>query len=122
VFVAVVLVLLVPFRTQLMTESLRLAGLLSQLPQVGALGLPCAQHVTNCRLQRVPCMVPAKVPRHEACHMTLSVMSCILKGTNRTSTTATNTICPHVAATWVPPSSQFSMVLQAGCAARIKCV
>lgn len=34
VFVAVVLVLLVPFRNRLMTESLRLAGLLSQLPQV----------------------------------------------------------------------------------------
>jgi hypothetical protein len=34
VFVAVVVVVLVPFRKRLMVESVRLAGLLSQLPQV----------------------------------------------------------------------------------------
>lgn len=38
VFVAVVLVVLVPFRKRLMVESVRLAGLLSQLPQVRGLG------------------------------------------------------------------------------------
>lgn len=39
VFVAVVLVVLVPFRRRLVVESVRLAGLLSQLPQVRP-GLP----------------------------------------------------------------------------------
>lgn len=42
VFVGLVLLVLVPFKKRLVTESVRLAGLLSQLPQVRSAATRCA--------------------------------------------------------------------------------